>query len=148
MLTEPVTASSAGASPVGLWARVRPPLAVAAGAGAAAAALLLHSPSRSGAWGFCPLYALTGLYCPLCGGLRATEDLLRGRVAAAWAMNPLWVLATGPVALAWAAWLRRRVLDRPARRVPAWVGWALLAVVLAFGVARNVPAAHLLLGPR
>lgn len=113
-----------------------------------AAGLLLHSPARSGAWGFCPLYALTGLYCPLCGGLRATEDLLRGRLAAAWAMNPLWVLAAGPVALGWVAWLRRRVLDRPARPVPARVGWALLVVALAFGVARNLPAAHLLLGPR
>ena len=47
----------------------------------------------AGSYGVCPLYALTGLWCPACGGLRATHDLAHGDLAGAWAMNPLWVLA-------------------------------------------------------
>lgn len=31
-----------------------------------------------GIWPKCPIYALTGFYCPGCGGLRATEALLHG----------------------------------------------------------------------
>lgn len=136
------------AAPVrGLLARTAGPLAVAAGTAVVGAGLLLHDPARSGAWGVCPLYLLTGLYCPLCGGLRASADLLRGDLAGAWAMNPLWVLAVVPVTATWVAWWWRRVRDRPARPVPAAVGWVALAVLLAYGIARNVPAWHLLLGP-
>ncbi|MCG2802208.1 MAG: DUF2752 domain-containing protein [Cellulomonas sp.] len=144
----PVRADLTGAPAPGLGYRVRGPLAVAAGAVVLGGGLLLHSPGRAGAWGFCPLYAFTGLYCPLCGGLRATADLLRGDLAGAWAMNPLWVLAVGPVALVWVDWLRRRVRGRPALAVPATVWWVVLGVVLAFGVARNLPLLHGLLGPR
>jgi hypothetical protein len=127
--------------------RVRSPLVAAAGAGLAAAALVLHDPHATGSWGFCPLYAVTGLYCPLCGGLRATVDLLRGDLAGAWAMNAFWVVLAGPVALAWADWLVRRWRGRPARAVPAAAGWTLLAVGLAFGVARNLPVLVTVLGP-
>ncbi|MBU4335007.1 MAG: DUF2752 domain-containing protein [Actinobacteria bacterium] len=137
-----------GAPVPGLLNRTRGPLAVAAGAAVLGAGLLLHDPGRAGSWGFCPLYEITGLYCPLCGGLRASADLLRGDVGGAWAMNPLWVLAVGPVVLIWFDWVRRRVLDRPAPVVPATVWWVVLGVALVFGVARNLPLVHVFLGPR
>jgi hypothetical protein len=128
-------------------ARLRGPLATAAGAGLLGVALVLHDPHRPLSWGVCPLYAMTGLYCPLCGGLRATSDLVRGDLTGAVAMNPLWVLLAGPLTVVWADWLVRRWRDRPARAVPAAVGWATLAVVLGFGVARNLPVLVGVLGP-
>jgi len=37
----------------------------------------------------CPLRALTGLECPLCGATRMTYELLHGDPAAAFALNPV-----------------------------------------------------------
>lgn len=139
--------AEAVAADAGTLARLRGPLAVAVGAGLAGAALLLHDPHVTGSWGFCPLYLTTGLYCPLCGGLRATSDLLRGDLVGAWSMNPLWVLLVVPSGLAWLAWSVRRWRDRPARPLPAASGWTMLGLVLAFGIARNLPPLVAVLGP-
>lgn len=59
---------------------------------AALAALHFHDPHQSGSWGFCPFLTLTGKPCPLCGGLRAMNDLSRGRVEAALLSNAAAVL--------------------------------------------------------
>jgi hypothetical protein len=88
----------------------------------------------------CPLYALTGLYCPLCGGLRATHGLARLDLAEAWSHNPLWTVAAPLLVLTWASWVWRRWRGRPGRPVPAAAVVALVVVLVAFTVARNVPA--------
>ena len=105
------------------------------------AVLYLADPSGSGLYPLCPFRAMTGLYCPGCGTLRAGNRLLQGRLDDALALNPLAVLAV-PVALyALASSLlvvtRGRALPRiaPSR---AWI-WILAAVVVAFGVVRNIP---------
>ncbi|GHB36349.1 membrane protein [Flexivirga endophytica] len=67
--------------------RVRgPALTAAAGAGAL---VLLHfrDPHQSGSWGFCPFLEVTGHPCPLCGGLRAMNDLTRGHIGDALTSN-------------------------------------------------------------
>jgi Protein of unknown function (DUF2752) len=112
--------------------------------GLALATLALHvrDPHQQGSWGFCPFNALTGLYCPGCGGLRAVNDLTDGHVGAALSSNVL--VAVGiPIAVAalaiWAAdrWTgRARALD--------WRRWqrytVVLGVVLAvFTIVRNLP---------
>src|SRR4051794_35448113 len=60
---------------VGRWQRLAVP-AVSIGA-LAATTLALHfrDPHSQGSWGVCPSYALFGVYCPGCGGLRAVNDL-------------------------------------------------------------------------
>jgi hypothetical protein len=64
------------------------------GACAAAAALLYaYDPAASSFYPSCPLRALTGLLCPLCGGLRAAHELLHGRVLEAAALNPFLFVA-------------------------------------------------------
>src|SRR5690348_2914513 len=78
--------------------RLRAPAAGAAAVAAATFALHVRDPHVSHSWGVCPLYALTGLYCPGCGGLRAVNDLGNGHVAQAASSNLLLVLAI-PVAL-------------------------------------------------
>ena len=44
------------------------------------------------------------------------------------------------VVLGWLVVLVRRARGLPPRPVPAWIGWLGLAVVVAFGVLRNLPA--------
>ena len=42
----------------------------------------VRNPYESGAFPSCIFYQATGWYCPGCGGLRATHELLHGDVAA------------------------------------------------------------------
>lgn len=119
--------------------RLVTPLVTAGVAAAATVVLAVRDPHVPGSYGFCPLLALTGFACPACGGLRATHDLAQLDLASAWAANPLWVLLVPLVVAAWVVWVVRAARGRPGPRVPVEVGWALLAVVVAFGVARNLP---------
>ena len=50
--------------------------------------LHFRDPHASGSWGFCPWLALTGLYCPGCGGLRAVNDLTNGDLLGALEQQP------------------------------------------------------------
>lgn len=109
-----------------------------------AAALILlriYDPATSTLFPPCPVYFLTGWYCPGCGSLRAMHQLLHGQVRVAWAMNPLSVplfpfLAYG---LAAEAMLYARGRKLPLLVLPgAWIR-ALCAAILLFGIARNLP---------
>jgi hypothetical protein len=89
----------------------------------------------------CLFRELTGLYCPGCGSTRAFLHLVHGHPFAALRSNPL-LGAVLPLLLlaviephptgAWGARLRR------VRYHPA-TGWGLVAVVVFFGVLRNLP---------
>lgn len=112
-----------------------------AGMLAAVAALFLVDPARAGFLPPCLFRRLTGLLCPGCGATRAFHQLLHGRLAAALALNPLL-----PLSLPLLGWLflaqAREALGRPPLPAPrlarGWL-WALLALILAFWVARNLP---------
>lgn len=82
----------------------------------------------------CPFYALTGWYCPGCGGLRMTHDLLHGDLAAA-ATDNVFLLVGLPLVALW--WLSRRRARRPAV-TPAAIAVAAAAAVL-WAVVRNLP---------
>jgi hypothetical protein len=124
------------------------PFAVAAGALGVGALLGTVDPHVPGFYPVCPSYALTGLYCPGCGTLRALHDLWHLDLAGAWSMNPLAVLALPFLVASWLAWARRAVTGAPRRWIsPPWVPRALLLVVLAFWVLRNVPALSPYLAP-
>jgi len=109
--------------------------------GAAALAAVYHwNPESAGFFPACPLRALTGYYCPGCGSTRALHQLLHGNIAAAFSYNPLFVLSTPLVAY----WIVSEVFlffgGKPPRiTVPDKVMWLTLIVVVAFGVARNIP---------
>jgi hypothetical protein len=88
----------------------------------------------------CPFRALTGIPCPGCGTLRATNRLLHGDVGAAFGYNALLILMV-PVfvyilATSLAAVTGR---ERPRVSLPRWTGYAALVTVLAFWVLRNIP---------
>lgn len=82
----------------------------------------------------CPFHLLTGWYCPGCGGLRMTHDLLHADLPAA-ATDNLFLLVGLPLMLLW--WLSRRRIGRPAFTPVALVIAAVSTV--AWTVIRNLP---------
>jgi hypothetical protein len=101
---------------------------------AVAAPLAFFDPAATWWFPSCPLFALTGWQCPLCGSLRALHALLTGSLAAAIRFNPLTTIA----ALA-------SVVAR--ERLIAWGSSARgLAAFVAFGLLRNVAAISGLFG--
>jgi hypothetical protein len=86
------------------------------------------------------LHSLTGLNCPGCGATRAVHALLHGDLRQALAYNVVFVfLLPLFVALAvrvWWAALRGKPVSGP--RMPPWAIRAVLVIVLAFGILRNV----------
>jgi hypothetical protein len=103
--------------------------------------LAVFDPATSGLFPPCPLRYLTGWYCPGCGSLRAVHQLLHGNLRAAWALNPLTVVLLPFLAYGLASFalfeLRGQGLPQPFLRA----GWirTLCAVIILFGVARNLP---------
>ncbi len=97
--------------------------------------LYFHRPEGQFFFPRCTFHSATGLLCPGCGGLRATHALLHGRLAEAVQSNALLVLGL-PAMLAFLA--RQRLGLRPTGISPHWV-WILFALVVAFGIARNLP---------
>ncbi|PUA79122.1 DUF2752 domain-containing protein [Nocardioides currus] len=126
--------------------RLASPLAIGGLVAVASLALRLRDPHVSGAWGYCPTKLLTDLDCPLCGGLRAVNDLTHLDLAAALSSNVLVVLAIPVVLLLWARRLVACWRGGEAMRplvVPTSV-WVVGLVVLAvFTVVRNLPGSWL-----
>ncbi len=95
----------------------------------------------------CPLKALTGLDCPFCGSLRAVHSLTHLRLGEALDHNLIFTVAAPFLVAAWVVWLTRSIRGtgpdgRAKPELPRWAMAALVVVVAAFGVARNVPAFH------
>jgi len=111
------------------------------GAAAAVVMLGLFDPATSGLFPPCPLRYLTGWYCPGCGSLRALHQLLQGNLRAAWSLNPLTIVLLPFLAygLASHALFEIRGQHLPRLFLPAaWIQ-ALCAVIILFGIARNIP---------
>ena len=126
--------------------RMLGPVLTIGGLTAATVALHLRDPHVSHSWGVCPLYALTGIYCPGCGGLRGVNDLTDGHLGAAASSNLLLVVAIPFAVLVlarwtWVTWQGNGSSVVPA--LPRTVKIGLGAVVLAFWVARNLPGSWL-----
>jgi hypothetical protein len=126
--------------------RLASPLLVGAAVLLAAIALHLRDPHVPGSWGTCPTRVVTGLDCPLCGGLRAVNDATHLDLVSAASSNLL-LVAVAPVVVG--LWLRRvRACWRGGEAmrpvaVPAGAWLAGLAVVAAFTVVRNLPGSWL-----
>jgi hypothetical protein len=112
----------------------RPTILIMALAGGvlAAALVLLYTcnPETAKIYPPCLLHALTGLYCPGCGALRAMHHLLHGDIVGALRKNPLLVLSIPAIAF---------LLLRPSWQYKVWVPWLVLGIFLTYGVLRNIP---------
>lgn len=102
--------------------------------------LALRDPHVSGSYGFCPFRALTGLWCPLCGGLRATHDLTQLRFADAVSSNLLAVVIVLAVVAYFCYWAAKRWRGRTAAtfRVGPRGLVVIAAVSVSFTVLRNL----------
>jgi uncharacterized membrane protein len=87
----------------------------------------------------CPLKAMTGIDCPLCGATRATFALLRGDVAAALDLNALYVVLLPVVIAVAVTWLVRR--RQPAMLRSRAFPVVALAVAVLYMALRNLPFA-------
>lgn len=105
---------------------------VAAAAGCAAWVLFfLLDPAKQSFLPACLFHRFTGLYCPGCGATRALHRLAHGDWVAALRLNALVILGLPLGVLV--------VACRRGRSLPGWLLVALLACIVLFGVARNVP---------
>lgn len=126
-----------GAHPTTLRRRVLP---LGAGITATLGALVgvaAWNPDRSHI-PLCPFRAVTGLDCPLCGGLRATHDALHLHLGGAADHNLLLVCAVPVLAV---VWLRRRITPSRSTQLRARLTWVIVAavVVAGFWIARDLP---------
>lgn len=126
----------------GLLRRIWAPSLVAGTALSAAAAIAVRDPHEPGSWGFCPFLAVTGYYCPGCGGLRAVHDVLHGDLLGGLQSNLMGLLLCGLLAGIWGAWFVGQWRGRPVawdRVVPSWAAYGFLALFAVFSVFRNTP---------
>lgn len=128
-------------------ARLLLPAVVAAGTAAALAYIGSVSPYAAGGYPPCPIYALTGIYCPGCGTARCLHSLVTGDVGAAFARNPLIPILLVALAAVFVRWVILRWRgERLTWNPPTWLPLTLGAGVLLFGVLRNIPGFEFL-GP-
>ena len=120
-----------------------PILIAAAALGGALAAIFLLDPARTVIYPPCVFHVLTGLYCPGCGSTRALHQLTHGHLLAALQLNGLFVLSL-PVlggACLWQVTRLKSLTPLLALSAKPILVWLALALIIAFGILRNVPVA-------
>jgi hypothetical protein len=108
---------------------------------AALLVVYLFPPGQHAFYPRCIFHVATGLLCPGCGSLRATHQLLHGNLQGAILLNPLFLFL-----MVWLAGLGiLRFAEKrfgktlfPTFQRPIWI-WALVALIVLFGVLRNFP---------
>ncbi|KND41382.1 MULTISPECIES: DUF2752 domain-containing protein [Streptomyces] len=141
---EPVDATVATGGPPRTTGRTLRALAVPAGVlaavGGAFAYVAAVDPNEPGHYPVCPLWRLTGLYCPGCGGLRSAHAFAHGDLATALTDNALAVVGFLGFAVLWTVWVVRTARGRSLRlRLGPVQLWSLGASALVFTVVRNLP---------
>ncbi len=89
----------------------------------------------------CPFLAVTGLWCPFCGGTRALDALAAGDVGVALGMNVIAVLLVPLLLLEWTRWTAGRARGRPTSFMnysPRVLGLA-AGLAVGYAVLRNLP---------
>ncbi|WP_255952510.1 DUF2752 domain-containing protein [Streptomyces odontomachi] len=108
--------------------------------GAALAYVGAVDPNRPGHYPVCPFRALTGLWCPGCGGLRCARALVHGDLPTALGANALAVAGFAACAVLWIAWVVRSAQGRPfAVRLRPGHQWTVGTLILVFTIVRNFP---------
>lgn len=91
----------------------------------------------------CMSYQLAGIHCPGCGMTRAVHAALNGRFVEALSQNVLVVVAVPYLLFTFLRGLWHYLWQTPPRprrfRWPKWVTVVLIALLVLFTVARNIP---------
>jgi hypothetical protein len=123
------------------WRRLAVPAGLLAAVAGAFAYVGAVDPNEPGHYPVCPLYRLTGLYCPGCGGLRSAHAFVHGDLLTALRDNALGVAAYLGFAVLWTVWVVHSVRGRPLRLDPRSAHlWAIGALLLVFTAVRNLPS--------
>lgn len=119
--------------------RLAAPALTLAAAVAAFAYVGAVDPNEPGHYPVCPLFRLTGVLCPGCGGLRSAHAFAHGDLIAAFGANALAVVGYFAFAGFAALWLVRAVrggpVPTPVLKPLHW--WGLGTAALVFAVVRN-----------
>ncbi|PWK66056.1 uncharacterized protein DUF2752 [Streptomyces sp. CG 926] len=120
--------------------RLAVPALYLAGVTAAFAYVGAVDPNEPGHYPVCPLFRLTGLLCPGCGGLRSAHAFAHGDLVAALGANAFAVVGYFVFAGFMALWLVRAFRGGPTPRIVlrprSW--WAIGALALVFVIVRNL----------
>lgn len=141
--------STIKARPVVNWRRaLLAPIATVTALSALAGGVVLVGPFRHHLTPPCPFHALTGLWCPFCGGARALWAAGHGDfrlMLHSNALLPVFVVAVG---WGWLVWLGRATgwWSLPVPRGRAF-SIAVLVALVAFTVVRNLPGLGALAPP-
>ena len=103
--------------------------------------LYAFEPGKTGFFPPCMFRALTGLTCPGCGSTRAMHQILHGHFAAAFMLNPLFLLAIPFLLYAFLRYsvvVMRGGIPRQ-NALPAPYIYALFVIVVSFWIFRNTP---------
>ena len=105
--------------------------------------LVFFNPAESPYFPPCPFFKITSLYCPGCGSLRAVHYLLHGRLLTAFDLNPLMVLFLPFIGYIFLSRFLvfitgRQLLSLEFLYSPILI-WAILALILAYWILRNIP---------
>jgi hypothetical protein len=118
---------------------------VTAGVGLAALGVLYNVNPNTTHVPLCPLRALTGLNCPLCGATRATYALLHGDVATALHDNALYLIGIPFLLVLWWRWYCDSRSGEPGAnrlpryRLPGYLSRSVIGLAILFGIIRNLP---------
>nr|WP_242438759.1 DUF2752 domain-containing protein [Streptomyces sp. CB00455] len=125
-------------SRVRAWAA---PVLTLAAAVAAFAYVGAVDPNEPGHYPVCPLFRLTGILCPGCGGLRSAHAFAHGDLVAATGANALAVIGYFLFAGFMARWLVRASRGglAPAIALRPLYWWGIGGAALVFAVVRNLP---------
>jgi len=91
-------------------------------------------------WGT-SLFRHLDIFCPACGGSRSIYNLVRGDFAAAWRYNQVFILSLPLIFWGGLTVLRSVLRGYPitGKYLPPALIWGFLALVLIFGILRNIP---------
>jgi uncharacterized protein DUF2752 len=129
-----------GRVPQSLIRRLLSPVGTLAAIAGAFTYVGLVDPNQAGHYPVCPLFALTGVYCPGCGGLRSAHAVAHGDLTGALHDNALAVVGYAVFAVVWVVWVARVSRGLPGRfSVKPFWWWSLGTVVLVFTLLRNLP---------
>ncbi len=117
------------------------PLLTGASVAASFALVGLVDPHEPGRYPICPTLSVLGINCPLCGGLRAANDLTRLDVVGAAGSNLLVVLMIPVAVVLWVLWVRDRARGstRDLVRLSDRQLWVAGGVLVLFMLLRNLP---------
>lgn len=95
----------------------------------------------------CVVHRLTGYWCPLCGGTRATRELLQGHFHTALSYNPFALVTLAVIAYLAARWLYGFWKGELRTVISAKEAISYAAVATGFGIVRNLPGMWVFLSP-